>query len=607
MKTSFPRPRLSAIASGCSLCLAGAYFLSFALGARPGYGISLSATLLATMLGGLWLSARKRDDNIRFPLETFARSWPFWLALAWSRGLVDSNRVINLVLLSGFTVSACLRAADLLARSSRLSNFASPRRVRLVSALSATCFTLVFSIQTWMKYNSFRAYWMDLGYMLHPIWNTTQGRWFEYFYVDGTFRSSLGDHFSLIFFPIAAVFKLFPYAYTLFFIQALAGAVGGILVYILAKDLFESKKTALVMQLAFYFYAPLQYGMITDFHADPLGVPFLMMILIGFHRRKFGLFLAGFILSLTVKEHVGLVLAPLMIILGFRYKPWRLPAFGLSVAGVVFSVAAWNYFIPHFNHGEEALSLAVLYPGGEDGLGGVIGTMITEPVQTIKRFVSVHNFEQLTWLLLPLLFLPVFAVPEIGALTIFLAKELYAVFVMHNHHQALMAPILFWCLMLVIRRRFPDTNRTVSVAVLLSCILIGFISGESPLSHRFYRAGPSWYFPSAHSRALNQAVELVPPGKSVSADSHIAIHLYDRRKLHLFPHPFPDDSTSYVLIDRQHYESGTEIRHFTWDKKPRSSILATFDSLKAGGTYDLIFDTDGVEVLRKKDAPSSAD
>lgn len=535
-------------------------------------------------------------------IDILGAAWAFWPALAWARELFQSNQLINLLILAGFTVSATIALGGFLVNHIKRVSI-TPRQIVALSLSTAVCFTLVFSLQTWMKYNSFRAYWMDLGYMLHPMWNTAQGNWFEYFYVDGSFRSSMGDHFSLIFIPVAVIFKVFPYAYTLFFIQALAGAVGGILLFILTKQLLGNDRLAYLLQCSFYLYAPLQYGMITDFHADPLGVPFLFLLLLGFQRRDFKLLLAGFILSLSVKEHVGLVIAPLLLVLAMLYRPWRLALFSLGIGGVAYSLAAWTFFIPYFNQGEEALSLAVLYPGGHDGLGGIVRHMAAHPLMVLQKIMSLHNFEQMIWLLLPLLFLPALAFPHLLSLSIFLMKELYGVFVMHNHHQALMAPLLFWCLLVVMEKMKPFRRAQLGIAVAMSCLCIGFLSGESPLSHRFYRAGPDWYFPSEHSKALNAAVKTVPRGKSVSADSHIAIHLYNRRNLHVFPHPFPDDSTDFVLIDRTHKESGIEIRYITWKGRKRPSLLATFDSLKTSDAYECIYQVDGIEVLRKVESP----
>jgi hypothetical protein len=138
------------------------------------------------------------------------------------------------------------------------------------------------------------------------------------------------------------------------------------------------------------------------------------------------------------------------------------------------------------------------------------------------------------------------------------------------------------------------------VAITLCCFFLGFVSGESPVSHRFWRTLNERYVPGPHSSALEKAVKSVPPNASVSAVSTAAVHLFKRRELYLFPRPFPKQQPDYVLFDTTHYEKGFEIVNSAFSNKTDKEVKKEFFEIRRAGGYETVFAEDGVYVLRKK-------
>jgi uncharacterized membrane protein len=564
-------------------------------GAPAGARIIVGIVIVSAIAG--WMALHLRLVP-RPPLATlFSRSWPLWIGLLCMRDWVPNRQAANLIILAGWSCSFSLWVASkaIWWKPGVLTSGINTRFVRW--ALCAL-FVAVFTIQPWMKYHSFFSFWMDLGYCLHPLWNTVHGRILEYATIDGHFATMFDDHFSPILLLLAPFFLIAPHVLTLFFIQALGCGLAGVLLAKLLDADDQQPVNGILLQLAFYLYAPLQYGMISEFHTDPLATPFVMLMIWAFQKRSRPILAMSAVMILICKEHMGFAIAPVLLVFAFRHQPWRTGLIVAAAVACLYSILAQSVFMPFFNHGKESLALQLVY--GETGLRHLATNMVAHPLNALAKMFSLHNLEQLLWLFLPLLFVPFAAIPELLSLSFMFFKELYGDFQIHSHHQAYMAPLLFWCLVAFVKNRPAGQRRTILVAVAINCLIIGLLIGESPASNRFWRTLHTRYLPDSHGRVLARALKTIPAGVSLSADSHIAIHEYNRQLLYLFPRPFPGDSTAYIAIDRKKSEWAVEIRRFTYEDRPRGAILAQFDAMRTGGAYETVFDEDSVVVLRKK-------
>ncbi len=538
------------------------------------------------------------------PLMLFYRAWPVFFGMVWLKDLLAPSLFGSLIWLC-FTITAfALHAASLCASSALLTSLRQKRvlapRIILRALIGiAIAYALIMALLPYFKYMRFYTYWMDFGYMIHPIYNIACGRLFEYTQLDGIRGNSLGDHFSLIFLFIAPFYKLLPSAYTLFALEALMCSLGGVFIYLIARSQGMRQLDSIALFCAFLAFAPLQYGILSEFHAEVLSVAFIAGMLWALTRNKYLWLWIFFILAILCKEHMGLVCAPLLIAFAFKRKNWAVSCSAMALLGILYTVIVQTRSIPYFNHGQETLAVAQLYPGGENGIGGVIHHALAYPQEFFSRIISSHNAEQLVFLFLPLCLIPL-ATPFALSLVLMLFKELYGSFAIHNHHQAYMAPIIFWCAILVWGKMSGEAKKIIPLAILIGCLLMGAIMGDSPLSIRFYMWWPLRYAPTKHAAILNKAVHAIPKNVSVSADSHIAVHLCDRRNIAIFPTPLPKDTADYIVVDVHYYERGFEIQKITWKNQTRDDVLIKFFELRQSGRFEKFFEEDGVFILKKK-------
>jgi hypothetical protein len=101
--------------------------------------------------------------------------------------------------------------------------------------------------------------------------------------------------------------------------------------------------------------------------------------------------------------------------------------------------------------------------------------------------------------------------------------------------------------------------------------------------------GFSWPATSAHTRAADQLVALIPPAASVSAQSNLVPHLSNRRAIYLFP--YQADTAQYVLIDTK------------GERYPLQDAAATYTNdvagLLADPAYHMVATRDGLILLAR--------
>jgi hypothetical protein len=562
-----------------------------------------------------WLVLNRRYLSRELAGELFSRSWPFWLCLLGLRDPFSGSArmVLTDLILCGLLCSMSVVLGKWIAAvGPRIPcRFRAPWVAWALALLYAAVFFLLPSLRYW----GFRSYWMDLGLMVQPIWNTAHGRLFEFTWQGQ--GSSASEHFSPIFLLVAPFYRIFPFTETLFAIQALANGAAGMILFSWARRTLESTAVALLLLAAFFLWFPLQFALICDFHADPLLVPFLMMALWAYEQKRPVLFWLGLIVCLSGKEYMGFALTPLLLILAIRPQ-WRRSLIGASIFFIGYSWFAHTAIIPHYNQGVQSLGVGMLYPGGNQGLGGLISTMAHNPLGAVARLFSAWNLEQLCWIFGSLLFVPLAVVPEILALSPLVFKEAYGAFYLQNHHQSIMAPLLFWCIIIFVKKRDRRHRLIAAASIAAACLLFGFLGGDSPISHRFWRTLRTNYLPDAHRTACAGAVATIPDGASVAASSNIAVHLCNRRLIYLFPKPLldaadrplwrvdsvspPPNAPDYVVFDGKHREIGHEIRTIIQGNRDDNEVRALFGDLRRSGFYRTVFERDGVVVLRRSAA-----
>ncbi len=291
----------------------------------------------------------------------------------------------------------------------RLSRLSRSPRVPLVTVVTAAlAYAAYFSFSTINNHNNFGTSAFDLGIETNLVWNTAHG--------GPLFRSSPlggsmlhgGHHQTYFAFLIAPVFGLFPRAETLLIIQSCFLGAAAVPLFLLARLKLGSGK-AVLLSCLLLLYGPMHGANLYDFHYQPFGVFFLLLIAYLFESQaSFKVLLPLTLVTLSVREDMGAMLGALggyFVLVGKRPKE----GFALALLGSVYFVAMKLYVMPElFMNGRSSFAFMykLLLPAGEEGFGGVLKTAIGNPVFTLDTVLTQEKLIYGLQIFVPLALLP---------------------------------------------------------------------------------------------------------------------------------------------------------------------------------------------------------
>lgn len=273
----------------------------------------------------------------------------------------------------------------------RLSRWtASPRAPLFVVVIAAGAYAAYFSVSTINNHNNFGTSAFDLGIETNLVWNTAHG--------GPLFRSSPlggnmlhgGFHQTYFAFLLAPIFKLLPGAETLLIIQSCFLGAAAVPLFLLAREKLGSGK-AVLLSCLLLLYGPMHGANLYDFHYQPFGVFFLLLIALLFEKNASAKVLLPLVLvTLSVREDMGAMLGALG---GYFVLSGKRPKEGLALAlvGSFYFVAMKLYVMPElFMNGRSSFAFMykLLLPAGEEGFGGVLKTAIGNPAFTLDTVLT---------------------------------------------------------------------------------------------------------------------------------------------------------------------------------------------------------------------------
>jgi uncharacterized membrane protein len=409
--------------------------------------------------------------------------------------------------------------------------------------------------------------------------------------------SRLGAHFDPIVAGFAPLWWLWPGASLLLVVQALAVATGAVPVYLLGRRHLGSDWAATGFALAYLLHPATQWLVLDDFHPVALATPLLLWGFWFLDSDRLVAFASVAAVACLTKEQIGLVVAAMG--LWYALRPGRRRAgLAIAVAGALVSLVAVTVVVPHYAPGGGS-PFEGRYDAVGGSPGGVARTALTDPGAILSEITRGHDLAYLGDLLLPLLGLPLLA--PLAALTA--APELLLNLLsgtrtqtsIHFHYTAGALPGLFVAAILGaarLRRRFPWAQRPEGRAVVVSTLVAGLLLGPLPLwRHAPFGSelGVHEHIVGHHAAVARRALSLIPSGVAVSATNTLGAHLSERRRVFSFP---VLGEASWVVVDRQR-PSYRDVM----DAPVR--FRRAFAALRARGGYAVVFDEDGIVVLRR--------
>jgi uncharacterized membrane protein len=273
--------------------------------------------------------------------------------------------------------------------------------------LGALGYAAFFSYFTVANHRNLRTASFDLGLEDNLLWNVLHGGQFmKSSPLVGPVGSHFGYHATFFAYVIAPFYALYQRPEALLIFQSVMIGAAVLPLYALAKR-YVSKWAACLVGLAYLLYPPAHGSNLYDFHYIPLGVFFLWLTLYLLETRRYKWTILAVVLTLSVREDVS---AALIIVGAYLIFSGRNPRGGIAVA----SAAAVYFFLmkgvvmPRFLEGGQSFvhQYAGLLPPGERGFGGVMKTVLANPVYTLTSLLEEEKLLYIVQIGAPLCFFP---------------------------------------------------------------------------------------------------------------------------------------------------------------------------------------------------------
>ena len=172
------------------------------------------------------------------------------------------------------------------------------------------------------------AFSIKLYHTFHLSWDVANSAYDMYYHIHhlsqlhGLQYLSFADHLAPDQLIILPVFYLFPSALTLLLVQVAVVSLTGLLVFFITKRLTKSSFFGLLLCFAFLINPGTTGIIISDYHAEFLIIPFMLLTFYFFTERKRLPFFASLLLLLGTIESasfLGLALGAGLLFFEFRY------------------------------------------------------------------------------------------------------------------------------------------------------------------------------------------------------------------------------------------------------------------------------------------------
>src|SRR3990172_917060 len=173
--------------------------------------------------------------------------------------------------------------------------------VAQLTSLIVALYALTFVVLTILEHDSFNTNAFDLGNMDQAVWNTSQGRWFEFTNWEGG-HSRLAAHVEPILLPISLLYNVASSPKTLLVVQSVVISLGALAAFWLAVKKLSNDFAGVTFASAYLLAPELEAANLSDFHAVSLSAAFLLFAFYFVDRGRYVIFFVFAILAMATKE-----------------------------------------------------------------------------------------------------------------------------------------------------------------------------------------------------------------------------------------------------------------------------------------------------------------
>lgn len=452
----------------------------------------------------------------------------------------------------------------------RTERFIEDHKHETILLASITAFCIYFTTASILRYTNFYTGRFDLGNMAQTVWNSSQGRLFQFTDPDGTqIISRLAFHADYILVLLAPFYEIWPNPKVLLLIQTVVVSAGAFFIYLLAQNIIKNKTLSTVLGVVYLFNPAVQYATLYDFHAVTLATTFLLGAYYFLIKRKYLLFIVFATLAALTKEQVWIIFAILGIFLIIKtllenrsskasnHKKTMIPFF-IGTISVILSLGMFYYLIWHAipdSRGESDHFALSYYSEFGDKPSAVIKNMVFSPVKTLGIMTQEDRLGYLYQLLLPLgyfsLLAPwifLFIGPELGITLLSNNNQLHQIYFQYS---ATLTPFFFIAAIYgisVFKKFFPKISfQLVALYLLFTTCYAAYAFGplpgaKNPNIDMFIK-------PQANKAVITAVLKTIPKNYSVAATNNLGAHLSHREKIFTIPNGMDQADVIAFLLD----------------------------------------------------------
>jgi uncharacterized membrane protein len=462
---------------------------------------------------------------------------------------------------------------------------------------------VLFAVGVCLKQHFFLLGRYDLGNFTQALWSTAHGHLLQVTEVGGEQVSRLGIHVDPIILGLLPLWWIWPSPDLLIVVQVAALAAGAIPLYWLGRKHLKSEGDAALISAAYLICPVVAWNALHGFDAVALAVPLLFACIWFLDENRLWPFAVTALLVVLCQEQMGLIVASLGAVYGWRTRRW-VPAAVIAVLGLGVTAFDLRVVLPHFSGGGVYASRLA---GVGGSVSGVLTMSVAHPLTIGHRVVGAGHLFGLALLFAPVLFLCFRSVVMVAAapqLAFVLLSARIADVAPWSQNLLPIVPFVFAGTVYVLRPRSKTPKWRAGHVLVASLGCAAFFGPLSP-----------WLFPSAslrHVAAERQAVGLVPRSAVVSTTNHLGAHLASRRFLYVFP---VLGKATWVVLDEQE----PQLPNMEFLRRRHGSAVWTRDlvsqpelmtseirRLEADPRWTRVFSSDGVMVFTRRSRAASA-
>ena len=403
------------------------------------------------------------------------------------------------------------------------------RADRLITWASGIFVGVGIFVVTWLQTYTLDGK-IDHAYFTQAVWLMRHG---HREFVSSRGLHVLADHSAFILYPIAWIFRWGHVGTILQVVQAAGLGLAASYLYRIARGpagLERLPATALVA--AFALYPGVHNLALSGFEAEALALPAGMAAAYYALQQRWWPYAASVAVMLSTKEDYAVVAVGLGLWLILR-KETRA---GLitAAAGIVYFAFVVAWLLPRFARGDY--TQAQRYAQYGDSTGEVVRFMLTHPFGVVADLFTAQNWEFLTVLFVPVLFLaflaPKFLIPAIPLQVLLLLSNQPTAHDYRHHYIVASATWIFVASAHGLAK-IKDSRRVAALLLAAAVFSWAQWSLDSPKEHTW-----AWRQRDVTDQARLRAYNQIPKDASVAVSVNLLYLFSERKHVYGFPMPF---------------------------------------------------------------------